>query len=69
MQLKCSCIDYFIISVYDAVQIKIVKYHVHFDDDDDDDDEFFLRFGCPMKGVKPYVQLKPLSEILTIVYL
>ena len=47
MNLKCSCIDYFIISVYDAVQIKIVKYHVHFDDDDDDD-EFFGGFGCPM---------------------
>ena len=34
-----------------------------------DDDELFLWNGWPMKGVKPYFQLGPLSEILTIIYL
>ena len=40
-----------------------------FDDDDDgggDDDELFLWYGWPTKGVKPYFQPGPLSEILTI---
>ena len=36
------------------------------DDDDDDDDELFLWYGWPTKGVYPYFQLGPLSEILTI---
>ena len=36
------------------------------DDDDDDDNELFLWYGWPTKGVKPYFQPGPLSEILTI---
>ena len=36
------------------------------DDDDDDDDELFLWYGWPTKGVYPYFQPGPLSEILTI---
>ena len=32
----------------------------------DDDDEFFLWYGWPTKGVSPYFQPGPLSEILTI---
>ena len=36
------------------------------DDDDDDDDELFLWYGWPKKGVWPYFQPGPLSEILTI---
>ena len=32
----------------------------------DDDAELFLRNGWPTKGVKPYFQSGPLSEILTI---
>ena len=31
-----------------------------------DDDELFLWYGCPTKGVWPYFQPGPLSEILTI---
>ena len=37
-----------------------------FDDDDDDDDELFLWYGWQMKGLYPYFQPGPLSEILTI---
>ena len=36
------------------------------DDDDDDDDEMFLWYGWPTKGIWPYFQPEPLSEILTI---
>ena len=36
------------------------------DDDDDDDDGSFLRSGWPSEGVKPYLQLRLLSEILII---
>ena len=36
------------------------------DDEDDDDDEFFLWYGLPTKGILPYFQPGPLSEILTI---
>ena len=36
------------------------------DDDDDDDDELFLWYGWLTKGVSPYFQSGPLSEILTI---
>ena len=32
----------------------------------DDDKELFLRYGWPTKGIWPYFQLGPLSEILTI---
>ena len=35
-------------------------------DDDDGDDELFLWYGWPMKGIYPYFQPGPLSEILTI---
>ena len=31
-----------------------------------DDDNFFLWYGWPKKGIEPYFQLKPLSEIFTI---
>ena len=34
--------------------------------DDYDDDELFLWYGWPTKGVKPYFQPGPLSEMLTI---
>ena len=34
--------------------------------DDDDDDELFLWYGGPTKGVLPYFQPGPLSEIHTI---
>ena len=34
-----------------------------------DDDELFLWYGWPKKGVFPYFQLRPLSEILTMVNL
>ena len=40
--------------------------HCMRDDDDDDDDELFLWYGWPTKGVQPYFQPGPLSEILTI---
>ena len=33
------------------------------DDDDNDDDELFFLYGCLTKGVKPYFQPAPLSEI------
>ena len=36
------------------------------DDDDDDDDELFLWYSLPKKGVYPYFQPGPLSEIPTI---
>ena len=36
------------------------------DGDDNDDDELFLWYGWPTKGVLPYFQPVPLSEILTI---
>ena len=36
------------------------------DDDDDYDDELFLWNGSPTKGIKPYFQPGPLSEILTV---
>ena len=36
------------------------------DDDDNDDDELFFLYGCLTKGVKPYFQPAPLSEILTV---
>ena len=44
---------------------------LHSDDNEDDDDEdndgdFFLWYGWLTKGVKPYFQPRPLSEILTI---
>ena len=32
----------------------------------DDDDELFLWYGSPTKGIQPYFQPEPLSEILTI---
>ena len=35
----------------------------------DDDDELFLWYGWPTKGILPYFQPGPLSEILTIVNL
>ena len=35
-------------------------------DDADDDEELFLWYGWPMKGIWPYFQPGPLSEILTI---
>ena len=44
----------------------IAKYISHDDDDDDDDDELFLWYGWPTKGVQPYFQPGPLSEILAI---
>ena len=34
-------------------------------DDDDDDDELLLWNCLPTKGVQPYFQPKPLSEIFT----
>ena len=34
------------------------------DDDDDDDDEFFLRNGCSIKAVQPYLHPGSLSKIL-----
>ena len=36
---------------------------------DDDDDELLLWYGWPTKGIEPYFQQGPLSEILTIVNL
>ena len=36
------------------------------DDDDDDDDELFLWNGSLTKGIWPYFQTRPLSEILAI---
>ena len=38
-------------------------------DDDDDDDELFLWYGWSTKGVQPYFQPGPLSEIFIIVNL
>ena len=35
-------------------------------DVDDGDDELFLHIDWPVKGVEPYFQLGPFSEILTI---
>ena len=32
-------------------------------------DELFLRNGWPTKGVKPFLQARPLSKILTIINL
>ena len=39
---------------------------VNDDDDDDDNDELLLCYSWPTKGVKPYFQPRPLSEIFTI---
>ena len=36
------------------------------DDDDDDDDELLLWYGWPTRGVWPYFQPGPMSEIFTI---
>ena len=37
-----------------------------FYDDDDDHDELFLQNGSPTKGIKPYFQPGPLSQILIV---
>ena len=39
------------------------------DDDDDDNYEYFLWYFWETKGIKPYLQLGTLSEILIIVNL
>ena len=45
----------------------MVKFDDDDDDDDDDDgDELFLSYGWPKKGVMPYFQLGPLTEIHNI---
>ena len=54
-----------VLNFLDTITIFHVSYNRNYDDDDDDD-ELLLWYGGPTKGVYPYFQPRPLSEILTI---
>ena len=48
------------------VKFGVLQFNDDDDDDDYDDDESFLRNGWQTKGVIPYFQPRPLSEIFII---
>ena len=57
-----------IVDLNDSIFTCLPYLHIFDDDDDDndDDDELFFWYGLPTKGIYPYFQPRPLSEILTI---